>query len=184
MVAQVATFAELDTSTLYALLRLRVQVFVVEQNCPYPELDGRDTEPGTRHVWYAEDGAPLGYLRLVEQPGGAVRIGRVCVAAPARGRGLARALLGTALELVGERPATLEAQAHLVDLYASVGFAVAGPSYVEDGIPHVPMARPAPGPASPPAPGGTAGVPAPGPASPQVAPLSWPGVTAAPPPGR
>ena len=50
-----ARFAELTPAELYGLLRLRVDVFVVEQNCPYPELDGRDAEPGTVHLWYADD---------------------------------------------------------------------------------------------------------------------------------
>jgi ElaA protein len=48
----IARFSELDAATLYELLRLRVDVFVVEQECPYPELDGRDAEPGTRHLWF------------------------------------------------------------------------------------------------------------------------------------
>ncbi|HYN92439.1 MAG TPA: GNAT family N-acetyltransferase, partial [Pilimelia sp.] len=82
----VATFAELGAATLYALLRLRVDVFVVEQQCPYPELDGRDTEPGTRHLWLDGPGAaPAAYLRLLADPGGVARIGRVAVAAAARG---------------------------------------------------------------------------------------------------
>ena len=51
---RVATFDELDTRTLYALLKLRVDVFVVEQKCAYPELDDRDQEPGTRHIWLPE----------------------------------------------------------------------------------------------------------------------------------
>ena len=60
VILHVAAFDELSTGTLYALLRLRVDVFVVEQRCPYPELDGRDAEPGTRHVWLAsEDGTKL-----------------------------------------------------------------------------------------------------------------------------
>ena len=50
-----ARFSELDTATLYALLKLRVDVFVVEQECPYPELDGRDLEPETLHLWYVDD---------------------------------------------------------------------------------------------------------------------------------
>src|SRR5690348_10062756 len=53
-----ASFAELDTTTLYALLKLRTDVFVVEQACPYPELDGRDIEPGTRHLWLDSPGHP------------------------------------------------------------------------------------------------------------------------------
>jgi ElaA protein len=136
---RVARFADLDTATLYALLRLRVDVFVVEQRCPYPELDGRDTEPDTRHVWIEGDGRPIAYLRMLADPGGAVRIGRVVVAAPARGAGLATTLLTAALRLADTRPCVLDAQAHLAGYYAGLGFTATGPEYVEDGIPHVPM---------------------------------------------
>jgi ElaA protein len=138
---RVARFADLDAATLYALLRLRVDVFVVEQRCPYPELDGRDTEPDTRHVWIEGDGRPIAYLRMLADPGGAVRIGRVVVAAPARGAGLATALMAAALELADTRPCVLDAQAHLAGYYAGLGFTAIGPEYVEDGIPHLPMHR-------------------------------------------
>jgi ElaA protein len=137
-----ATFDELDAATLYALLRLRVDVFVVEQHCPYPELDGRDTEAGTRHLWTTDDaGAPLGYLRMLDEPDGGVRIGRVCVAAAGRGRGVAGRLMAAALDRLAGRPCVLDAQAHLVGFYGAFGFTPTGPGYVEDGIPHVPMAR-------------------------------------------
>lgn len=139
----VARFAELDAATLYALLRLRVDVFVVEQACAYPELDGRDTEPGTRHLWLTAAGVTTGYLRLLDDPDGVVRIGRVVVAPSARGAGVAGRLMAAALAEAGERPAVLDAQAHLARLYERHGFAVTGPEYLEDGIPHVPMARPA-----------------------------------------
>ena len=65
---RVAAFEELSTDLLYQILRLRVDVFVVEQRCPYPDLDGRDTDPTTRHVWAERDGAVLGYLRIVVEP--------------------------------------------------------------------------------------------------------------------
>lgn len=137
-----ASFAELDSGTLYALLRLRVDVFVVEQRCPYPELDGRDTEPGTRHVWLSGDsGAPEAYLRVLQNPDG-MRIGRVATALHARGSGLAARLMEAALEVVGDRTARLEAQTPVAGFYARYGFVVDGPEYVEDGIPHVPMVRP------------------------------------------
>lgn len=140
----VAAFGELDAPTLYGLLRLRVDVFVVEQQCPYPELDGRDTEPGTRHVWLAESGEPVAYLRVLTEPGGALRIGRVCVARKARGTGAARVLMRAALDLVGSQLSTLEAQSYLVGFYTGFGYQPCGPEYVEDGIPHVPMRRPTP----------------------------------------
>lgn len=141
MTPHVAAFGDLDPYTLYALLRLRVDVFVVEQVCPYPELDGRDTEPGTRHLWLAGDsGAPVAYLRILQEPGG-VRIGRVVTAPEARGGGLAGRLMETALEVAGDRTVRLEAQTGARGLYARYGFTVDGPEYVEDGIPHVPMVR-------------------------------------------
>src|SRR5215471_10495825 len=108
-----ATFAELDAPTLYALLRLRTDVFVVEQQCPYPELDGRDQEPLTRHLWLAPADArtdPHAYLRLLRDSDGTARIGRVCTAAKARGAGLAGRLVAAALQHVGDGWCVLEAQ--------------------------------------------------------------------------
>jgi len=65
---RVASFADLSARTLHDLLRLRVDVFVVEQACAYPEIDGRDVEPDTRHLWFARDGVPVAYLRLLTEP--------------------------------------------------------------------------------------------------------------------
>ena len=139
--SHLAGFADLDIRTFHDLLRLRIDVFVVEQSCPYPELDGRDVEPGTRHLWLSSDGAVVAYLRILADPGGGARIGRVVVAPAARGAGLAGALMAEALAVVGDRPCVLDAQTHLVGFYAGFGFAVDGPGYVEDGIPHTPMRR-------------------------------------------
>ncbi|MFC7763358.1 GNAT family N-acetyltransferase [Catellatospora bangladeshensis] len=144
MIFRTASFHDLDAATLYALLKLRVDVFVVEQDCPYPDLDGRDTEPGTRHLWYEVDRKPVAYLRLLtdDTPDGMVyRIGRVVTAPEARGDGLAGQLLTVALAVVGDAPAVLDAQAHLQRFYAKYGFAPSGPEFLEDGIPHVPMRR-------------------------------------------
>ena len=136
-----ATFAELDTATLYALLKLRSEVFVVEQECVYLDPDGRDTEPGTQHVWLEDEHGPAAYLRILDD-GERARIGRVVVAPGARGGGHAGTLMKAALELIGDRPSTLDAQAHLVAFYARHGYTISGAEYVEDGIPHVPMDRP------------------------------------------
>jgi ElaA protein len=137
----VAAFGELDVQTLYALLKLRVDVFVVEQACAYPELDGRDAEPSTRHVWLAGDsGAPEAYLRILDDPGGA-HIGRVVTAPHARGGGLAGRLMEAALRVVGDRTTRLDAQTQAAGFYARYGFAADGLEFVEDGIPHVPMVR-------------------------------------------
>lgn len=141
---RIASFADLSTRAFHDLLRLRVDVFVVEQECPYPELDGRDVEPGTRHLWLEHAGVPVAYLRILAEPDGRPRIGRVVVAKEARGEGYAGRLMAAALAEVGERPCVLEAQSHLVDFYVRHGFAVDGPKYFEDGIAHTPMRRDAP----------------------------------------
>lgn len=143
---RVASFRDLDTTTLYAILRLRGDVFVVEQKCFYADLDGRDLEPGTRHVWIAEGDDILAYLRILDD-GDRERIGRVLTAPAARGAGHAKRLMAEALTVIGNRPSVLDAQAHLVGFYASFGYEQTGPEYLEDGIPHVPMVREAPRPA-------------------------------------
>lgn len=137
-------FDELTTVELYELLRLRCDVFVVEQGCPYHELDGRDTEPGTVHHWIADESGPTpiaAYLRTLAEPDGAIRIGRVVTAPWARGRGLAAALVAHAGS-ASPGPVVLDAQSHLATWYEALGFRVAGEEFVEDGIPHVPMRRP------------------------------------------
>jgi ElaA protein len=144
MILRVATTVELDAPTLYRLLRLRTDVFVVEQHCPYPELDGRDLEPHTRHLWLAPDafsGDPVAYLRLLSEPDGSARIGRVCAAKDARGQGLSGRLMAAALDLIGARTCVLDAQAPQVGFYQRYGFRENGAEYLEDGIPHVPMIR-------------------------------------------
>ncbi|MFW0796326.1 GNAT family N-acetyltransferase [Gordonia sp. CPCC 205515] len=139
--------ADLDAATLYRILRLRVDVFVVEQACPYPELDGRDLEPDTRQFWIADDdGRVLATLRLLVDPpaddGSLVsRIGRVCTERSRRGQGMTARLLSAALEIAGDHLCRIEAQAYLVDMYGKFGFVVEGEEYLEDGIPHVSMSR-------------------------------------------
>lgn len=132
---------DLDAATLYALLTLRVDVFVVEQNCPYPELDGRDLEETTRHLWLENAGGEvISTLRLMEDPG-QFRIGRVCTRAADRGHGHTSRLMDAALAEVGPHRCRISAQSYLADMYARHGFVVDGEEFVEDGIPHVPMVR-------------------------------------------
>lgn len=140
----------LAPATLYAILRLRAEVFVVEQGCAYLDPDGRDLEATARQVYAERDGVLLGALRVLEESDGSVRIGRVVTAPAARSAGVATALVEHALVLVGGRVAVLNAQAHLEGFYERFGFSRSGPNFVEDAIPHVPMTRAAPG-------GGTAG---------------------------
>ncbi|NDZ93395.1 GNAT family N-acetyltransferase [Streptomyces sp. SID6673] len=139
--------ADLDAATLYQILRLRVDVFVVEQACPYPELDGRDLEPNTRQFWISDtEGCVIATLRLLTEPPSAdgrplLRIGRVCTERSHRGEGLTARLLSAALAEVGDDPCRIEAQAYLVEMYAKFGFVTEGGEYLEDGIPHVSMVR-------------------------------------------
>jgi ElaA protein len=141
MILRTARFADLDTATLYALLKLRMDVFVVEQACPYPELDGRDAEPDTDHRWFEDDtGTPVAYLRTLTEADGATRIGRVVTRSDARGTGLARQLVeGVLADHAG--PVVADAQAYLAGWYEALGFAITGPEYLEDDILHVPMRR-------------------------------------------
>ncbi|NMN94207.1 GNAT family N-acetyltransferase [Nocardiaceae bacterium YC2-7] len=135
---------DLSTETLYRLLKLRVEVFVVEQKCAYPELDGRDLLVETRHFWLEEQGEIIGTLRLLEEHDDGVksfRIGRLCTAATARGRGHTTRLLQAALAEVGSTNCRINAQTYLVDMYSRHGFKLDGPEFIEDGIPHVPMRR-------------------------------------------
>lgn len=138
---RVLGFDDLDVRTAYDVWRLRQDVFVVEQECAYPDLDGRDTEDTTRHVVGLVDGAVVGAVRVLDD-GDVARVGRVVLARSARGQGLADGLMRAALEVVGERPSVLDAQAPLARWYAGFGYVVSGPEFLEDGIPHLPMARP------------------------------------------
>ena len=135
-----ARLDELSSREAYALWQLRQQVFVVEQDCPYPDLDGRDLEPSTWQVLLVEDGALIGCLRVLDD-GDWARIGRVVVAPPARGRGLAAMLMDEALAVCGDRQVRLDAQTGLTAFYTGYGFEVTGPEFDEDGVMHVPMRR-------------------------------------------
>jgi ElaA protein len=135
-----ATGPELTAAQLHDILRLRVDVFVVEQKAAYPELDGRDLLPDTRHLWFEDAGEVVAYLRVLLDPGGIRRIGRVVTAAPARGAGLAARLMDAALTVQGEY--VLDAQTYVQGFYARYGFVAEGPEYTdEDGIPHIKMRR-------------------------------------------
>jgi ElaA protein len=140
-------WSELTPDVLYELLRLRSAVFVVEQDCVFLDMDGRD--PACEHLCARDAaGTLLACLRLV--PPGVrtpkVSLGRVVVAPSARGRGLGRAVMQEGLRRCAQRhpgaPVKVSAQRHLEPFYASLGFAPVGEPYDEDGIPHLDMVRP------------------------------------------
>ena len=139
-IVHASRFSDLDPRTAYLLWQLRSEVFVVEQDCPYLDLDGRDLEPDALHLWVEDTGAdthpatqdthpatPIGTLRILQEPDGTTRrIGRVVVSPEHRGQGLAAALMRSAVQTVGDRPCVLDAQAHLAHWYARFGFTVSG----------------------------------------------------------
>jgi ElaA protein len=131
---------ELPATALYGILRLRSEVFVVEQDCAYLDPDGRDLEPSTRHLWIEDEGTVVAALRVLHDADGATSIGRVVTAAAHRSQGLAADLVRTALATTTTRPVRINAQSQLVEWYRRFGFEVSGDEFVEDGIPHTPMA--------------------------------------------
>ena len=134
-------FAALGPLTAYSLWKLRQDVFVVEQDCPYPDLDGRDLAPETRHVVMEDDdGVVVGCARVLDD-GDEWRIGRVALHRTARGQGWADRIMEAALQVCPDRDVVLDAQSPLARWYAGFGFEVCGPEFVEDGIPHLPMVR-------------------------------------------
>ncbi len=123
------TAVELET-----VLALRVAVFVVEQACPYQEVDGRDTEPGTWHAWITDGSETLSYLRVLTEPGGTRRIGRVCTSVAGRRRGgLSAQLMRAALAEIGDHPSVLDAQTYVRAFYEGFGFVAQGAEFVEEG---------------------------------------------------
>lgn len=137
LVVHEAAFDELDPRTLYALLQLRVDVFVVEQACAFGDLDGRDLEPEARHLWLRDGDELVAYARLLPEPG-ATQIGRVVTRPERRGTRLGVRLMDEALARI-DGPVVIKAQERLADWYAQFGFEVSGLCFIEDGIPHVPM---------------------------------------------
>jgi ElaA protein len=134
-----ARLDELKPRTLLGILAVRQDVFVVEQNCVYADIDASDADPQTRHLWIEDsDGAVVSTLRLLRDAEGGHRIGRVATHAGARGRGYSSALMRRAIEL-SDLPIVLSAQAYLVGWYGAFGFDERGERWIEDGIEHAPM---------------------------------------------
>ena len=137
-------YEELTRNALYAALRARVAVFVVEQNCAYQDLDGMDDHAVHLSGW-SNTGALIAYARLLPP---ATRfaepsIGRVLTTEAGRGNGLGRPLMQRAIEGCRQywpgRPIRMSAQRHLAAFYGSLGFDIDSDPYDEDGIPHVEM---------------------------------------------
>ncbi|TQL66570.1 ElaA protein [Nocardioides albertanoniae] len=134
----ISSFDDLSPKTAYALWQLRQEIFIVEQDCPYPDLDGRDHEPGTLHVVLSDGDRVAGTARILDD-GDVWRIGRVVLAPAYRGKGLSDVMMTAAVEATSDRAVVLDAQAPLAGWYATFGFVKDGEEFLEDGIPHIPM---------------------------------------------
>ena len=143
---QLRRFDGLSPRELYGVLRLRAEVFVVEQACAYQDLDGLDDR--SLHLTQHGPDRLTGYARLLP-PGldfaDACAIGRIVTAPAVRRRGLGRPLVARAIaECVArwpQRPIKLHAQTYLLDFYGEFGFRPYGEEFLEDGLPHYHMAR-------------------------------------------
>lgn len=149
---QSLSFAQLTTSQLYDLLKLRIDIFVVEQNCPYPDLDGNEHEldrhAQTIHLLGYQEGELVAYLRILakgQSYADYISIGRVVTKTSARGSGLGHQLLQQALELCQQHypkeSIKISAQEHLANYYQQHGFKQVSEMYLEDNIPHIAMLK-------------------------------------------
>ncbi|MCT8138255.1 GNAT family N-acetyltransferase [Anaerobacillus sp. CMMVII] len=142
---QTKTFLELTNIELYQIMKERINIFVVEQNCPYPELDDLDQE--SYHLFYEEEGEIRAYCRILPKAlkYNQVSIGRVIVKEAYRRKGVASELLRNAIHFINtelsETAIKIQAQDHLRDFYGSFGFNPISETYLEDGIPHVDMLK-------------------------------------------
>lgn len=141
MELKIKAFEELTVYELYMILKARCDVFIVEQKCPYPDIDGID--PESIHLFYEQDGKILACLRLFYNENGIVQIGRVLTVQ--RGTGLGGKLLhegvSYAQNVMKAERMYLEAQTYAVGFYEKEGFRVVSEPFDEDGIPHVKMIR-------------------------------------------
>ncbi|MBP2100233.1 GNAT family N-acetyltransferase [Enterococcus rivorum] len=138
----VKPFSELSTKEFFEIVKLRIAVFVVEQNCPYQEVDEEDET--AIHTWLEEDNDIVGYTRILDH-GETVVMGRVIVNPAYRGKKLGKKLVDNTLNVIEEtypgKDIIIGAQAHLIDFYESAGFEVISDIYLEDDIPHIQMKR-------------------------------------------
>ena len=141
MSIEIKKFDALSNTELYQIMKLRVDVFVVEQNCPYPELDNLDQS--AIHFFIPSDNGVNGYLRIYFKSETQVAIGRVITHHDFRKKGISRMLMQQALQWINAqsniKSIYLQAQQHLVNFYGSFGFEEQSDMYLEDGIPHVDM---------------------------------------------
>lgn len=148
MSKEILLFNELTPKLVYRILKLRSEVFVVEQTCIYQDIDDLDLLPETRHIIFEEAQTITAYARVLA-PGasysGYSSIGRIVIDAQARGTGQGHQLVAEAISLCLEYwpqyPIKIGAQSHLVKFYEQHGFITSSAEYIEDGVPHIHMIR-------------------------------------------
>lgn len=142
---EIKFFSELSAQRLYQILKLRQDVFVLEQTCLYPDLDNLDQKVIHVSLISEEDDDLVAYCRIIpaDLVSPDVAIGRVVVAEGARSQGLAKKLMIKAIEFINEEMQApvikVSAQSHLQAFYQSLGFAITSEPYDEDGIEHIDM---------------------------------------------
>jgi len=143
MSLQSKRFEQLSTHELFLLMRARVDVFVVEQTCPYPELDDIDCHPQTLHLYDMADSMVASYARCYLKNETYSAIGRVLVAKSQRGNRVGLELVAQAIKCCfihfPKQHIYIGAQTYLLDFYRSFGFEAVGETYLEDGIAHQDM---------------------------------------------
>lgn len=142
MAIKVKSFDELTAKELYEILRVRFEVFVMEQECVYLDPDGVDEY--SLHVFEQnETGKVTAYLRLIPSENGTVKIGRVLTTERGTGNGkrLLEVAMQVAREQMGARHLTMEAQSHAIGFYEKLGFHAVGEEFLDAGIPHQNMER-------------------------------------------
>ena len=133
-------FKELTIEELYEILKLRAEVFVVEQNCPYQDLDDKDQS--SYHLFLEDNGQIIAVLRILPKNIAykEMAIGRLIVKKSYRGKGISRKMMLRAMEFItedlGKEKIRLSGQAYLSDFYQSLGFEKVSEMYLEDGIEH------------------------------------------------
>ena len=140
----IKSFEELNKAELYQIIQLRIAVFIVEQDCPYPDLDDMDQD--AQHLWIEDAGEIVCYLRVnpAESRFSEPSLGRIVTKKSHRNRGLAEMLINRAIDLVCEkesRAIRISAQCYLEKYYEKFGFIKASEEYLEDDIPHIEMLK-------------------------------------------
>ncbi len=136
-------YTELTTSELYKILKLRAEVFVVEQDCPYQDLDDRDLNAW--QIWVEDDGEVVACMRVFMYDDTYSQIGRVVTSLKVRGTGVGKMMVQEGVRLADEKfpgcPILIHSQDYATGFYEKFGFRITSEPFMEDGIPHREMIR-------------------------------------------